>query len=234
MARITWDNIGERLYETGVRNGVLYPQADDGTYPKGVAWNGLTQVQESPDGAEPNDLYADDIKYLSIRSAETFGGTIEAYMYPDEFAVCDGSIEPTKGVMIGQQARKPFGLCYRTTVGNDVKTNDYGYKLHLVYNATASPSEKAYETVNDSPDAITFSWEFETTPVNVTVVEGAKPTSLITVDSTKIDAAKLKALEDKLYGQTGDPTLPSPDEVLRLLGVGGTSGGNTGGGGTTP
>lgn len=233
MPRITWDNTGERFYETGVRNGVLYPQAEDGSYPNGVAWNGLTQVQESPDGAEPNDLYADDIKYLSIRSAETFGGTIEAYTYPDEFAVCDGSIEATKGVMIGQQARKPFGFCYRTVLGNDVQTNDYGYKLHLVYNATASPSEKAYETINDSPDAITFSWEFETTPVNVTVVENARPTSLITVDSTKIDATKLKALEDKLYGQTGNPTLPSPDEVLTLLGVGG-SGGNTGGGGNTP
>lgn len=237
MARITWDDIGERLYETGVRNGVLYPQDESGSYPKGVAWNGLTQVQESPDGAEPNDLYADDIKYLSIRSAETFGGTIEAYTYPDEFMECDGSLEPVKGVAIGQQARKPFGFSYRTTLGNDVKTNDYGYKLHLVYNATASPSEKAYETINDSPDAITFSWEFETTPVNVTVIENAKPTSLITIDSTKVDPAKLKALEDKLYGQTGNPTLPSPDEVLTLLGVssgGGGTGGNTGGGGTTP
>lgn len=231
--RLKWDETGERLYETGVRNGVLYPMADDGSYPQGVAWNGLTQVQESPDGAEPTDLWADDMKYLSLRSAETFGGTIEAYTYPDEWADCDGSKIPVPGVVVGQQARKAFGLCYRTTLGNDVKTNDYGYKLHLVYNCTASPSERAYETINDSPDAITFSWEFESTPVNISVIDDYKATSVITVDSTKVDAAKLKALEDKLYGPTtgsGNAQLPSPDEVLTLLGV--TSGGGGGGGGT--
>lgn len=237
MPRLVWDQTGDRLYETGVDHGVLYPMSDDGTYPKGVAWNGLTQVQETPDGAEPTDLWADNIKYLSLRSAETFGGTIEAYTYPDEWMECDGSKVPTAGVVVGQQPRKAFGMSYRTVLGNDVKTNDYGYKLHLIYNCTASPSERAYETINDSPDAITFSWEFESTPVNVTVLDDYKATSLITIDSTKVDAAKLKTLEDTLYGQTGAAKLPSPDEVLTMLGVGGSggSGGSTGGGsGTTP
>lgn len=237
MPRLVWDQTGDRLYETGVDHGVLYPMSDDGTYPKGVAWNGLTQVQETPDGAEPTDLWADNIKYLSLRSAETFGGTIEAYTYPDEWMECDGSKVPTAGVVVGQQPRKAFGMSYRTVLGNDVKTNDYGYKLHLIYNCTASPSERAYETINDSPDAITFSWEFESTPVNVTVLDDYKATSLITIDSTKVDAAKLKTLEDTLYGQTGTAKLPSPDEVLTMLGVGGSggSGGSTGGGsGTTP
>ena len=228
MPRLEWDKNTERLYETGVRNGVLYVQDDNGTYPKGVAWNGLTGVTESPDGAEPTDLWADDIKYLSIRSAETFGGTIEAYTYPDEFMECDGSKEVVPGVVMGQQGRRPFGFAYRTTLGNDAKLNDYAYKLHLVYNATASPSEKAYETINDSPDAITFSWEFETTPVN-TSIPGAKPVSLITIDSSKVDAAKLKTLEDILYGATGSAKLPSPDEVFTTLGY--SSGGS---GGTTP
>lgn len=235
MPRLVWDQTGERLYETGIRHGVLYPMADDGSYPKGVAWNGLTQVQENPDGADPTDLWADDIKYLTLRASEKFGGTIEAYTYPDEWAECDGSKIPVAGVVVGQQPRKAFGLCYRTTLGNDVKTNDYGYKLHLVYNCTASPSDRSYETINDSPDAITFSWEFESTPVNVTVIDDYKATSIITVDSTKVDAAKLKDLEDKLYGTSGSGTtanaqLPTPDEVLTLLGVGGSSGG--GGGGT--
>lgn len=235
MPRLVWDQTGERLYETGVRNGVLYPMDDNGSYPKGFAWNGLTQVQETPDGAEPTDLWADDMKYLSIRSAETFGGTIEAYTYPDEWAECDGSKIPADGIVVGQQPRKAFGLCYRTTVGNDVKTNDYGYKLHLVYNCTASPSERTFETINDSPDAITFSWDFESTPVNVTVIDDYKATSLITIDSTKVDAAKLKLLEDKLYGPTtgsGVPQLPTPDEVLTLLGAVNNNSG--GGGGGTP
>lgn len=236
MPRLEWDKNTERLYETGVRNGVLYVQDDKGEYPEGVAWNGLTSVTESPDGAEPTDLWADDMKYLSIRSAETFGGTIEAYTYPDEFMQCDGSIEPVKGVTVGQQNRKPFGVSYRTTLGNDAQLNDYGYKLHLVYNATASPSEKAYETINDSPDAITFSWEFETTPIS-TGIENAKPTSLITIDSTKVDKAKLKTLEDILYGSTGSTgkaRLPLPAEVLTTLGYSTTGGSGSGTGGTTP
>lgn len=236
MPRLQWDQTGERLYETGIRHGVLYPMDSTGAYPEGVAWNGLTQVQETPDGAEPTDLWADDIKYLSLRSAETFGGTIEAYTYPDEWAECDGSKVPVSGVTVGQQPRKSFGLCYRTVLGNDVDTNDYGYKLHLVYNCTASPSERSYETINDSPDAITFSWEFESTPVNITVIDNYKATSLITIDSTKVDAAKLKSLENVLYGESGKAKLPSPDEVLTMLGVSSSGGGgNTGGGGgTTP
>lgn len=239
--KLQWDQTGERLYETGVDHGVLYPMSDDGSYPKGVAWNGLTQVQESPDGAEPNDLWADNIKYLSLMSAEEFGATIEAYTYPDEWAECDGSLEPVKGVTIGQQVRKGFGLSYRTVLGNDVKSNDFGYKLHLIYNGKASPSERAYETINDSPDAITFSWEVTTTPVPITVVEKAKPTSLLTIDSTKVDAAKLKLLEDALYGTASkEAYLPSPDEVLTILGYtgGGSSSGGSGSGsgtgGTTP
>lgn len=220
MSKLVWDQTGERLYETGVKQGVLYPQADGGTYPKGVAWNGLTSVTESPSGAEATALYADDIKYLNLISTEEFGGTIEAYMYPDEFAECDGSASLAAGVYIGQQSRKTFGLCYRTTLGNDVQTNDYGYKLHLIYGALASPSEKAYETINDSPDAITFSWEFNTTPVNVT---GFKPTSSITIDSTKVDAAKLTALEKILYGDgENEARLPLPDEVAQVMADAGT------------
>ena len=217
MAKIEWDKTGERLYETGVKNGVLYVQ-EGGVYPKGVAWNGLTAVTESPSGAEATPLYADDIKYLNLLSAEEFGATIEAYTYPDEFAECDGSAALADGVMIGQQPRKAFGLCYRTTIGNDTNGNDYGYKLHIIYGALAAPSEKAYATINDSPEAITFSWEVTTTPVNVT---GAKPTAYITIDSTKADPAKLTALEDILYGKNGEPgnepRLPLPDEIKTLM-----------------
>ena len=220
MSRLTWDNTAERLYETGVKQGVLYPIQTDGKYSKGVAWNGLTAVTESPSGAEATPLYADDIKYLNLMSNEEFGCTIEAYTYPDEFAECDGSAALATGVMIGQQKRKTFGLCYRTTLGNDVDGNDYGYKLHLVYGCLAAPSEKAYATINDSPEAITFSWEVSTTPVNVS---GFKPTSCITIDSTKADDTKLAALEDILYGKDDAETtarLPLPDEVATLMSEG--------------
>lgn len=215
MPRIEWDKTGERLYETGTKKGVLYPQVD-GAYPKGVAWNGITAVSESPSGAEATPLYADDIKYLNLMSTEEFGATIEAYTYPKEFSECDGSAEIAKGVKIGQQKRKNFGLCYVTTLGNDVDGNKYGYKIHLVYGATASPSEKGYATINDSPEAITFSWEISTTPVNVT---GFEPTASIEIDSTKVDEAKLKALEDILYGTDDvDARLPLPDEIKTLVG----------------
>lgn len=212
---LTWDETGKRYYETGVRKGVLYVQDKSGTYPKGVAWNGLTAVTESPSGADSNPLYADDIKYLDLRSAEEFGATVEAYTYPDEFAECDGTAELADGVTIGQQARKSFGLCYRTVLGNDIANDAYGYKLHLIYGATAAPSEKGYQTVNDSPEAITFSWELTTTPVNVT---GMKPTALITIDSTKADPTKLAALEAILYGSgETEARLPLPDEVKTLM-----------------
>jgi hypothetical protein len=217
MPKLIWDKAGEKLYETGVRNGVLYPQDATGAYPAGVAWNGLTAVTESPSGAESNPLYADDIKYLNLMSAEEFGATIEAYTYPDEFAQCDGSAELVAGVMIGQQSRKPFGLCYRTTIGNDTEGEAHGYKLHLIYGATASPSEKGYQTVNDSPEAITFSWEVSTTPVPV---PGFKPTASLVVDSTKTDAAKLAALEAILFGGSAPETtahLPLPDEIATLM-----------------
>lgn len=214
MSKLTWDASGERLYETGVKQGVLYVM-DNNVYGNGVAWNGLTAITESPSGAESTPLYADDIKYLDLRSTEEFGATIEAYTYPDEFAACDGSASLADGVSIGQQARKMFGLCYRTTVGNDTDGTDHGYKLHLIYGATASPSEKAYETINDSPEAITFSWEITTTPVSVT---GFKPTASITIDSTKADPTCLAALEEKLYGgESAEPTLPLPDEVKTLM-----------------
>lgn len=215
MAKIVWDEVGKRIYETGVSKGVLYVQTDEGTYGKGVAWNGLTAVNESPSGAEPTPLYADDIKYLELTSAEEFGASIEAYTYPDEFEQCDGSASPADGVVIGQQPRKAFGLCYKTVKGNDVKNNDYGYKLHLIYGAKAAPSEKAYQTINDSPEAITFSWEVTTTPVNVT---GFKPTSCLTIDSTKVVAEKLKQLEDQLYGtEAEEPKLLLPDEVINIF-----------------
>ena len=218
MPKLTWDNTGERIFETGVKQGVLYPIQSDGKYTKGVAWNGLTAVTESPSGAEATALYADDIKYLNLLSNEEFGATIEAYTYPDEFAECDGSAELATGVMIGQQKRKTFGLCYRTTIGNDVEGNDYGYKLHLVYGCLAAPSEKGYSTINDNPDAITFSWEVSTTPVNV---EGFKPTSQITIDSTKADPTKLAALEAVLYGGAEtEAKLPLPDEVASLMSAG--------------
>lgn len=214
MSKLTWDNAGERLYETGVKQAALYVQ-EGGAYPKGVAWNGITAVTESPSGAEATALYADDIKYLSLISTEELGATIEAYMYPDEFAECDGSASIATGVSIGQQKRKTFGLVYKTTLGNDVASNDYGYKLHLMYGALAAPSEKAYATINDSPEAITFSWEVTTTPVSVA---GYKPTALITIDSTKADKKKLAALEDILYGtETVEARLPLPDEIATLM-----------------
>ena len=222
MSRITWDDTGKRLYETGVKMGVLYPIQEGGLYSKGVAWNGLITVTESPSGAEATALYADDIKYLNLLSNEEFGATIEAYTYPDEFAECDGSASLATGVMIGQQKRKTFGLCYRTALGNDVDGNDYGYKLHLVYGCLAAPSEKGFSTINDSPEAITFSWEVSTTPVSVT---GFKPTSQITIDSTKVNPEKLSALEDILYGKAGDesngPRLPLPNEVATLMSTSG-------------
>ena len=215
MAKLVWDESGKRVYETGVRNGVLYVQGENGEYQNGVAWNGLTAVTESPSGAEPTALYADDIKYLELFSAEEFGATIEAYTYPEEFEACDGSASLGTGVTIGQQDRKAFGICYRTVVGNDVKGNEHGYKLHLVYGAKAKPSEKAYATVNDSPEAVTFSWEVTTTPVNVA---GFKPTASVTIDSTKIEAGKLKAIEDKLYGtQDQEPALLMPDEIKQII-----------------
>ena len=216
MTKLVWDKSGERFYETGVNKGVLYVQ-EAGAYPKGVAWNGLTAVTESPSGAEATPLYADNIKYLNLLSAEEFGATIEAYMYPDEFAACNGEASLTEGVTIGQQARKAFGMSYVTKIGNDVN-NDLGYKIHLIYGALAAPSERAYATVNDSPEAITFSWEVTTTPVEV---EGMKPTACVTIDSTKVDAAKLKAFEDILYGtEDAEARLPLPTEVAELLTAG--------------
>ena len=219
MAVLTWDQVGEKLYETGTKKGVLYPQASGGTYPKGVAWNGITSVSESPDGGDANDIYADDAKYLSLRGVENFGGTIEAYTYPDEWAEIDGSAALLSGVTIGQQPRKTFGFSFVTTVGNDTEMDEHGYKIHLIYGASASPSEKSYETINDSPEPIQFSWEFTTVPVNVT---GHKPTALLTIDSTKFTSeeqkAKLKAFEDILYGSAeADARLPLPDEVVTLL-----------------
>lgn len=215
MAKLVWDETGKRKYETGVSKGVLYVQTEEGTYGKGVAWNGLTAVNESPSGAESTPLYADDIKYLELTSTEEYGASIEAYTYPEEFEVCDGSAELAAGVTIGQQPRKTFGFCYKTIVGNDIKNNDHGYKIHIVYGAKAAPSEKAYQTVNDSPEAITFSWELTTTPVSV---EGYKPTACVTIDSTKIDAANLQAIEEALYGtESNEPKILLPDEIAAIL-----------------
>lgn len=214
MPILEWDKTGMKKYESGISKGVLYKKDETANKWLGTAWNGLTSVTESPEGAELTDLWADNIKYASLRSAETFGGTIEAYTYPAEFESCDGSATLATGITIGQQSREAFGLCYRTEQGNDEK-QELGYKLHLVYNCTCSPSEKAYETINDSPDAITFSWEFDSTPVNVT---GKKATSLVVIDSTKIDSAKLKILEDALYGtENTEPYLPDPDAILALI-----------------
>ena len=215
MAKIVWDESGKRTYETGVRKGVLYLQDTQGAYTKGVAWNGLTAVTESPSGAEPTALDADDIKYLELFSAEEFGATIEAYTYPAEFEKCDGSASLGTGVTIGQQDRATFGLCYRTVLGNDVKGSEFGYKLHLIYGAKAKPSEKGYQTINDSPEAITFSWEISTTPVNVA---GFKPTACVTIDSTKIEPEKLAQIETLLYGDTSaEAKLPLPDEIATIL-----------------
>lgn len=219
MAKLVWDATGERKYENGVRNGVLYVMDEQGTYPKGVAWNGLTAVTESPSGAEATALYADDVKYLNLISAEEFGATVEAYTYPDEFAQCNGEASLVNGVTIGQQPRKTFGMAYRTVLGNDVENESYGYKLHLIYGAVASPSEKAYATINDSPEAITFSWELKTTPV---VVNGFKPTASLTIDSTKANAEKLAALEDILFGsESGEARLPLPNEIATLMNAAG-------------
>lgn len=213
--KLKWDQTGERIYETGVSNGVLYVQKANGSYDNGVAWNGLSTVTESPSGAESNAIYADNIKYLALTSAEEFGATVEAYTYPDKFAECDGSAEVADGVIIGQQDRKAFGMAYKTIVGNDTEKNAHGYKLHMIYGATAAPSEKGYSTVNDSPEPITLSWELSTTPVEVT---GYKPTATLVIDSTKANSEKLKALEDILFGSDEtEARLPMPNEVISLM-----------------
>lgn len=215
MARLEWDKTGERFYETGTDRGVLYPTADGGGYGTGVPWNGLTAVTESPSGAEATALYADNTKYLSLMSVEEFGATLEAYTYPDEFAECDGSASIATGVVIGQQERKSFGLSYRTKVGNDIEGDDLGYKIHIIYGVKASPSEKSYATINDSPEAVTFSWELTTTPVNVA---GFKPTASITIDSTKANPTDLVSLEKILYGdESNEPRLPLPDEIATIM-----------------
>lgn len=224
MSRLQWDQIGQKTYETGIDHGVLYPQVN-GLYPKGVAWNGLTNISESPSGAEDTALYADNIKYLNLKSAEDLGLTIECYTYPDEWEPCDGSASLAEGVTVAQQKRQNFGISYRTKFGNDTEGEDYGYKLHLVYGCSASPSEKGYSTVNDSPDAIAFSYTITTTPVNV---EGLRPTSMIVINSVKADPDKLKALEDKLYGTDGeggsgvgtDAKLPLPNEIMSMFAAG--------------
>jgi hypothetical protein len=221
MAVLTWDNVGQRFYETGVDRGVLYIPDNFGVYNDGVAWNGLTSVTESPSGAEPNAMYADNIKYLNLFSVEEFSATLEAYTYPDEFALFDGFVSPSAGVTIGQQTRGVFGLSYRTRLGNDVDQDDYGYKLHLIYGCKASPSERNYATINDSPEAISFSWEISTTPVAST---GNKPTSIITIDSTKVLPANLVTLENLLYGTAGsEPSLPLPDDVVAIFAGGQTA-----------
>jgi hypothetical protein len=217
MAVLKWDEVGKRFYETGVSKGVLYVQDASGAYPKGVAWNGLTAVTESPSGADATPLYADNIKYLNMIAAEEFGATVEAFMFPDEFAACDGSAAIATGVMAGQQSRKTFGLCYKTAIGNDIDNDAHGYKIHLIYGCVAAPSEKAYATINDSPSAITFSWAIKTTPVPVT---GFKPTACLTIDSTKVAEAKLTALEALLYGTAeAEAQLPLPDAVIALVGA---------------
>lgn len=213
---LEWDKVGERIYEIGVDRGVLYPQTA-GSYPKGVVWNGLTNVSSNPSGGESTKLYADNIPYLTLRSAEEFGLTIECYTYPDEFAECDGSKEITKGVSVGQQTRKNFGLSYRTKIGNDTENDDYGYKIHLVYGCSVSPSERGYQTINDSPDAITFSYEATSNPVTIS---GAQPASEMIIDSTRITEEQLTAIEEVLYGtkEPGkEPRLPMPDEVIQII-----------------
>ena len=220
MTKLAWDQLGEKIFESGVDHGVLYPGSTDGTYPEGFAWNGLTSVTESPSGAEPNKQYADNQVYVNMLSAEEFSGTIEAFTYPDEFAECDGSLEPVPGLTVGQQPRKPFGLSYRTKVGNDTVGQDFGYKIHMIWGATAAPTEKAYTTVNDSPEAATFSWSLSTTPTAINL-EGFRPTALIVVDSTKLAPNLLKELEDLLYGTAAtEAELPSPTEVIQLIAPG--------------
>ena len=226
MAKLVWDTTGEHYYSTGVSDVILFVQKSDGTYDTGVAWNGVTSIEENPDGGDANDFYADNIKYLSLRAAENYGATINAYQSPEEFDQCDGIASLLTGVKIGQQVRKPFGLVYKSLLGNDTQGTDYGYELHIIYNATCSPSSKTYETVNDSPEPAELSWEIETVPVNV---KGFKPTSTIVVNSTQIDSGKLKTLIDTLYGvnadssvapaiEESDPTLPNPDDIVTLLG----------------
>lgn len=215
MAVLEWDKTGERFYETGVDKGVLYIQNSSGEYKDGVAWNGLTSVNESPSGAEASPQYADNIKYLTLTSAEEFALTIEAYTYPDKFAECDGTSELESGVFLGQQPRKTFGFCYRTKVGNDVQNDELGYKIHLIYGCKAAPSERSNSTINDSPEAITFSWEISTTPVSVS---GKKPTAHIIIDSRKIESSKLKSIEDTLYGTSSkEPELPLPDKIIEMI-----------------
>ena len=215
MAKLVFDNVGDRLFETGVKNGVLFVMGDDGQYENGVVWNGLTAVTEKPTGADPTNLYADDIKYVVLYGEEEFEATIEAYTYPAEFEACDGSAALAEGVSVGQQARKQFAFCYRTALGNDAKGQNFGYKIHIIYGCTAKPSEKAYSTINDSPEAVTFSWDVTTVPVPV---EGMKPTSSVVIDSTRVESGKLKSLEDKLYGtEDAEPTLPLPDAIKTLL-----------------
>lgn len=215
MAKLVFNNVGERLFETGVKNGVLYVMGDDGAYENGVVWNGLTAVTESPSGAETTPLYADDVKYVVIYAAEEFGATVEAYTYPEEFEQCDGSAAISEGITIGQQTRKSFGMCYKTSVGNDVQGQDYGYKIHIIYGAKAAPSEKSYSTINDSPEAVTFSWELSTVPVPV---EGHNPTATMVIDSTRVPAEKMALIEAKLYGsEESDATLPLPNEILALI-----------------
>lgn len=215
MAKLIFNNVGERLFETGVKNGVLYVMGDDGAYENGVVWNGLTAVTESPSGAETTPLYADDVKYVVIYAAEEFGATVEAYTYPEEFEQCDGSAAISEGITIGQQTRKSFGMCYKTSVGNDVQGQDYGYKIHIIYGAKAAPSEKSYSTINDSPEAVTFSWELSTVPVPV---EGHNPTATMVIDSTRVPAEKMALIEAKLYGsEEAEATLPLPNEILDLI-----------------
>ena len=215
MARLIWDEVGQRFFETGVKNGVLYVQNNDGSYKNGVVWNGLTAVTESPSGAEETPLYADDVKYLTLRSAEEFGATIEAYTYPEEFEQCDGSATIATGVTIGQQARRAFGLCYRTAIGNDIQGQEFSYKLHLLYGCTVAPSEKSYSTINDNPEAITFSWELSTVPVPV---DGFKPTASLVIDASKVDEEKMALLEDALFGdESNEAKLLLPNEIMEML-----------------
>ena len=215
MARLIWDEVGQRFFETGVKNGVLYVQDNDGSYKNGVVWNGLTAVTESPSGAEETPLYADDVKYLTLRSAEEFGATVEAYTYPEEFEQCDGSASIADGVTIGQQARRAFGLCYRTSVGNDIQGQNFSYKLHLIYGCTVAPSEKSYSTINDNPEAITFSWELSTVPVPV---EGFNPTASLVIDASKVDEGKMQQLEDALFGaESNEAKLLLPNEIMEML-----------------
>ena len=215
MARLIWDEVGQRFFETGVKNGVLYVQNNDGSYANGVVWNGLTAITESPSGAEETPLYADDVKYLTLRSAEEFGATIEAFTYPEEFEQCDGSAQIATGITVGQQARRAFGLCYRTAVGNDIQGQEFSYKLHIIYGCTVAPSEKSYSTINDNPEAITFSWELSTVPVPV---DGFKPTASLVIDANKVEAGKLQLLENALFGDAeNDAKLLLPNEIMELM-----------------